>query len=531
MAFYRFTNRLINVVLSILLVITLMGAIALIPENIQGVSNHFVKFVDYLLVLVLLLLAVRHFMPGYWQKSKTYLSNWATSSKFWIVIFFLLLLWQLSCIWLLSGTSTWDWMFLAKQAYTAHPGWPWPDYGSNSPNNLLLLKLERIYYDGLGRPDFKTFMFALNIANTVLVDGATWMIWRFAKKINQPKVASATLVMTLVIFTLVPFFVIPYSDTVSFFLCTLLLTSFLALIKPHRLVTKISIALLIGCQLTVAYFIKPSLIIIFLAVIAVMLVLLLSGQYKKRKLAGVFLLLGVVLGTFVLTQPLTKNYLYYHNGIVKVDPSEAFPMTHFMAMGITGDGDFSGVDRLRSIAIKDPKERNQDAINRIKERFEAQGRWMGYQRFLVHKQIKNSADGTFGWGHEIYYLKVFDHQNHYLNQMPQRKLFVDPDGIAREDRFSFRLVQQVLWVMIIVFMLFSVFDQSMLTLFLKMTAIGFFAFLLLFEGGRSRYLIQFLPVLLLLAGIGFQKFCQCYHWYRTGKLQDSKTAMLGNYEK
>lgn len=49
---------------------------------------------------------------------------------------------------------------------------------------------------------------------------------------------------------------------------------------------------------------------------------------------------------------------------------------------------------------------------------------------------------------------------------------------------------------------------------LKYTVIGFFVFLLLFEGGRSRYIIQFLPFLLILSSIGVDNFISIFNIQR-----------------
>ncbi|CAK1229689.1 PMT family glycosyltransferase ArnT/Agl22 [Fructobacillus fructosus] len=505
MKLFKFTNFLANTFLCVLLFITLTGAIALLPANINGVSNSFIKVIDYLILIAVLLVIIRTIRPNSWHKMIVMVKGALSEKMTWCILFFFMLIWQLSTIYLLSGTSTWDWMFLARQAYTAHPGWPWPDYGSNSPNNLFLLKVMRLYYQAIGQPTFKTFMYALNLANVFFIDLATWLLYRLAKSIWNKKTACVTLAATLLIFTLVPFFVIPYSDTVSFLTTTLLLISLRELVHQKKNWRRIVIAILIGVQFTIAYFIKPSTVILFLAALLVLVIWFFRSDQKRKNWWAITLALSVSVLSFVITQPVTKNYLYYHNGILKVDSSEAFPMSHFAAMGITGNGDFSGVDRYRSVSIKDPKKRNEDAWLRIHQRFEAQGRWMGYQRFLVHKQIMNSADGSLGWGHEDYYLKVFDWNNKDLNRTLQRRAFVDSDGIAREDRFNFRLIQQIIWIIAIIMMLFSLLDSSLVALYLKIATIGFFTFLLVFEGGRSRYLIQFLPVLFLLVGMGYRQ--------------------------
>ncbi|GAP04066.1 putative membrane protein [Fructobacillus tropaeoli] len=202
---------------------------------------------------------------------------------------------------------------------------------------------------------------------------------------------------------------------------------------------------------------------------------------------------------------LMKEYLYHHNGIVKVDTRQALPMSHFAAMGITGDGDYNVTDMFNSANIKDPEARNKASLRLIKERFINQGGILGYEKFLIHKQIKNSADGSMAWGHEVYYLKAFHPNNEQLEKTFPRHYFLEKNGIATEGKFDFRTVQQIFWIIALVLILGSIFDQSLWGLFLKISAVGFFAFWLIFEGGRTRYLIQFLPVLFLLASLGMQR--------------------------
>lgn len=59
-------------------------------------------------------------------------------------------------------------------------------------------------------------------------------------------------------------------------------------------------------------------------------------------------------------------------------------------------------------------------------------------------------------------------------------------------------------------MLGAVLDKHVASQLLKIIFIGFCAFLLLFESGRSRYLIQFLPFIFALIGIGNAKITTIY---------------------
>jgi len=83
--------------------------------------------------------------------------------------------------------------------------------------------------------------------------------------------------------------------------------------------------------------------------------------------------------------------------------------------------------------------------------------------------------------------------------------------IADANMGGYKFFPQIIWVVALIFMLFSTIGDSGETLqFLKYTIVGGFVFLLLFEGGRSRYLIQFLPYLFTLSGLGIDKFISKY---------------------
>lgn len=72
---------------------------------------------------------------------------------------------------------------------------------------------------------------------------------------------------------------------------------------------------------------------------------------------------------------------------------------------------------------------------------------------------------------------------------------------------GYKFFPQIIWVVALILILFATIGDSHETLqLLKYTVVGGFMFLLLFEGGRSRYLIQFLPYLFTLAGLGIDKF-------------------------
>ncbi|ATO55039.1 hypothetical protein ATO00_09950 [Loigolactobacillus coryniformis subsp. coryniformis] len=62
-----------------------------------------------------------------------------------------------------------------------------------------------------------------------------------------------------------------------------------------------------------------------------------------------------------------------------------------------------------------------------------------------------------------------------------------------------RAIDQVLWILILLGVMLSFLERTFLFRVLRMTFFGLLIFLLFFEGGRSRYMIQFLPVIYILA--------------------------------
>ena len=72
-----------------------------------------------------------------------------------------------------------------------------------------------------------------------------------------------------------------------------------------------------------------------------------------------------------------------------------------------------------------------------------------------------------------------------------------------------KLYMQIMWLITLIGMFITGCSFNMKKidekeLIIKLTIIGAMMFLLLFEGGRSRYLIQFLPFFYLLSAIGWE---------------------------
>ncbi|MGA3430648.1 hypothetical protein ACA584_02190 [Lactiplantibacillus plantarum] len=136
----------------------------------------------------------------------------------------------------------------------------------------------------------------------------------------------------------------------------------------------------------------------------------------------------------------------------------------------------------------------------LKRQLKKLGPW-GYLEFLVKKQRNNTADGTFGWLKEGNFFRE--------NQKPSNQGFSNwlKNFIYLYGRHiaDFRFVAQLWWLVLLVIIALGFGPRWQLIQLLRLAMIGGFIFLLLFEGGRSRYLIQYLPCLLLLGAFSFER--------------------------
>lgn len=123
------------------------------------------------------------------------------------------------------------------------------------------------------------------------------------------------------------------------------------------------------------------------------------------------------------------------------------------------------------------------------------------------KKIKNTQNGTFGWGEEGNYLyQLFKQKGLNQLQKKQRKIFMFYKGQqvqgASVNWTGHKLTIQMIWLVVLIGILFSLRMNSFRIQLFKLSVLGGMLFLLIFEGGRSRYLIQFLPFLFVLSGAG-----------------------------
>ena len=220
-------------------------------------------------------------------------------------------------------------------------------------------------------------------------------------------------------------------------------------------------------------------------------------------LTSFLLLLGSCFGSYTVIKNQLDQQTY-----IKIQKDRVLPAIHFISIGMTGDSSYSAKEALiMSKATKAQK--TAYAKKNIAQQLKQKGFFV-YLKFLFFKHQRNTSDGTFAWQQE---------GNFFTTKKPTNSNFfaelVYADGKYSAD---FRYIAQCWWLLLTLLLgLGWRFKQTRpVILMLKLTLIGGFLYLLILEGGRSRYMIQFLPSIFILATLSATNtkafFKRCFSW-------------------
>ena len=362
-------------------------------------------------------------------------------------------------------------------------------YFSSNPNNLPILLVQHwlvtIFHTS-------SWLF-MDIVTTILVDLsvgfnlATVAIW------DRHRVPTAMYIHALWL-ALFPMIIVPYTDAWVLPFVSLYLLCYVALTQTTwAWWAKLPLAIIFGGAAVGAYFMKPSAIVALIAIILVEVVFMFKRPLNWRHWASnacLFVVAGLTFGGGYVAGNTALN----HQNFIQINSNRAIPAIHFMSMGVSGDGGYNAKDALKMAELPTKKARADYSKRKLQERLRKMGVF-GYLAFLYQKQSNNTADGTFAWVKEGHFIRG--------NTQPAKTGFA---GKLRNFFYlygtnlsDFRYLAQVWWIIWLLLIALGGRQMSKLAQVLRLTIFGGMMFLLLFEGGRSRYLIQFLPAFLLLA--------------------------------
>ena len=385
------------------------------------------------------------------------------------------------------------------------------EYLSMYPNNQLIFLIMHMISKFSGGPH----IFVWDLFNLLCID-ITIIMTALAAGLGYSRAHGyATLLVGGLLLGFNPIVLVVYTDTVvlPFVSGGLLLLAWHK--ADHPLYMQLLCGLGLGCSVVLSYLMKPSALVPF---IAVGMVLGLKGfislwqrrsgqesaesQPAPQRLADKAAFKACSLLICVL---LAFATIYYAFGWAVDKQStfvyrqeESFPATHFIMMGLSEPvGSYSLDDVQATAAAGSRAEKVAYNLSVIRQRLGDFG-LAGYLSFLTRKFTYNTADGTFTFRTEGIKPTSEDlTPEGWIAGRLASLYFRDGSNFP-----VFRFYSQLVWIAMALLMLCSWRADDDLTSILRLAMIGALVYPLLFEGGRSRYLVQFMPVICLLAASG-----------------------------
>ncbi len=375
-------------------------------------------------------------------------------------------------------------------------------YFSIYPNNLFLARIFAII--GKILMFFKlssiTIYKALVLLDIILVDLAGIVMVKTIGNFTNRK--SIKLLGTLLFVAFVgisPWFLVPYSDTYSILFPITVLYCYTK--KEKRIYHYI----LIGLCSYLGYLIKPTSIIILIAIVLIELYKTLFKLKDKEQMKNIVKNVLCVIAGIILV----VLFNFGLQNIVKYNPDKEyeFSLYHYLMLGIgqQSTGAFSHLDMNASLSIHSYDERVEFNKNTFIERLKSLSAG-DFCDFYSKKILVNYNDGTLAWGREgNFYNTVYSRGNIVAKVL--RSIYYN-DGRLFPIFSSF---MQVTWIgilmLIIIALIFKKFDNKMAVTALAL--IGITLFTLLFEA-RARYLYLYTPYYVLLAVMGIEAIYDKY---------------------
>ena len=347
-------------------------------------------------------------------------------------------------------------------------GWLY-DYLSYYPNNLSLYYLLIFIRQFCSLTHLSFSMLTINYFNMIIMDIAFLFLLGFS-----------------------PWIIVTYTDTLSLLPVSLGLLALALLIRKRNYYT----AMLFGLSGSWCFFVKPSSSIYYIA--AIIILILVSIIHKNW--ANIILTALACLTTFLVS--ISIQLFNTHQTMYPIDSSVTLPATHYLMMGAQGNGSYNLQDVLSDINDPDKANLPHKNITKYCQRVKKMG-IIGYSKFLINKFYWTNNDGSLGWGVEG--------GPDFINQNI-RPYSADFGGLLRrfywplgDWSWMFYAIAQLIWISATILLVFSFRAVDYLSEITKnwlyLTIFGNNLFLLLFEAGRSRFLIQFLPILIFIIAL------------------------------
>ena len=378
------------------------------------------------------------------------------------------------------------------------------------PNNVFLLWVfKNICYISNLFPNLD-YEFALVIFNIIVIDLGVLITILVSKKIFGSKLAVLTGILSSVLLIFSPWMNVVYSDTIGLFFPVLIFYLYLKCDDWSKKLSKIILYISIGLVSVIAFQVKPTNIIILIAIFISIFFFRMNNKKEAFKSLGIMfcIALSFVFGKYIYNNSIGNIEICGQ----KVSDNDAIviPSTHFLMMGMQEQfneenqavtyGSWKQSDYFYTFSFNGKEEKVKAHINEIKNRLNNFGT-KGYIEFLYNKANWILHDGTFYYGGEGGFVYEQPSADNKFAEVIQEYYVPTNSGYV-----NIAYINEGVWVVMLFLIIISVISKEKQRediFILRLTITGIIVFLLFFEA-RSRYLINHLPIFILLSVYGFQ---------------------------
>lgn len=505
----NFINKSVKI-MSIIMFATILILMLFIDTNVDYNYKNEVKLKNYMfffsvIFILIILFILKKFLKNRKEQVKRIITVIESKTiPIIVALFIVLVVFQLLMIRNLYFETTWDVEHLVNTVKNFAKTGVFENntycgtfpYFSLYPNNLFLANIFAVISKVviLFGEDYiyKTLM----VIGVILVDIAGILMIKTIGNFTDRRIFKIIGMLGFMAFIGVsPWLLVPYSDTYSIFFPISILYNYT---KKEK---KAYNYLLIGLCSYMGYLIKPTVIIVLIAIVIIefgKVLTKLKEKSNQRKMAKnlTFVIIGIVM-VGLLKFGLSKVTNYQANKEYEIS------MFHYLMMGISQEstGSFSHNDVYRSLSVDKYEER----IKINKEIFAQRLQEMSLRDlcdFYTKKMLVNYNDGTLAWGREGgFYDKINEHEDRLANIM--KNFYYNHGSIF----YLYTNIMQFIWIFILVFILMRAvlkkFDKNVSVAFLSL--IGLTIFLLIFEA-RARYLYLYSTYYIIISVLGIESF-------------------------
>lgn len=363
------------------------------------------------------------------------------------------------------------------------------------PNNIILTSIFSYIYKLAYLINISNPNKLLVIISIILVDISGIMTIKTISNFTKNK---KTLLICTILFCIFiglnPWFLIPYSDTFSIIIPISILYNYT---KKNK---KFHNYLLIGLLSTLGFLIKPTNIIIFIAIIIIELFNFIFNKRKNikeiiKKTSPIILGILIII-IITITNEKIINYNVNHN--------YNFSMYHFLMMGSNEktNGSFYDKDVINSLKQKNYNERVNYNLKVFMKRIKSRS-FSDHINFYQKKLLLTYNDGTLAWGNE----------GDFFNKIENKKTNIFKEIFYTTGKYYHLLstLLHTIWLLIILFSIYySITNKNNKINVVLLSLIGLTLYILLFET-RARYLYLYTPFFIILASLGIENLKLILH--------------------